>query len=260
MDLSFGTIAAMSIDSLAGALLADLAEPFTAEALFDQMEDTVFFIKNSEGRYVCVNQTLVARSGQQRKSDLLGCTPSEIFGEDLGRGFEVQDREVIRSGSQLIDKLELHVYQPRKTGWCLTTKLPLHGATGEVIGLVGVSRDLALAVDRSAGSGDVARAIAYAESRVSSPPSVERLAEVASMSPYQLDRRMRSLFGLSTGRWLLRLRMDQACHQLHQSTLPIAEIALACGYSDQSAFTRQFGRSTGMTPSDFRALRSKDGL
>ncbi len=247
----------MEEQPLVSALLLRLAEPFTAEALFDQMEDTVFFIKNSDGRYVCVNQTLVVRSGKQRKSELLGCTPSDIFGEDLGRGFEVQDREVIRSGRQLQDKLELHVYQPRKTGWCLTTKLPLRAATGEIVGLVGVSRDLAPAIDATAGSSDVANAVAHAESRLSRPPAVKQLAEVASMSVYQLDRRMKHLFGLSTGRWLLKLRMDHACHQLLASTLPIAEVAMGCGYSDQSAFTRQFRRSAGRTPSEFRALGTR---
>lgn len=233
-------------------LLEDLAEPFTAEALFDLMPDTVFFIKDADGRYVCVNRTLVNRCRKHSKSELLGRTPSAVFGKHLGEDYEAQDRSVIRSGQQLLDKLELHVYQPRELGWCLTSKLPLFGKQGEVVGLVGVSRDLKLPDVSSSEFEQIAEAIAYAESRLATPPSVVELAAAASMSVYQLDRRMKRLFGLSTGQWLLKTRIDRASRQLLETRLSVTEIALNCGYRDHSAFTRQFRRTTGQTPSEFR--------
>jgi AraC-like DNA-binding protein len=236
-------------------LFERLAEPFTAETLFDQMPTIVFFVKNAGGRYVCVNHTLVKRSGKRSKSDLLGCTASEIFGDELGKSYEAQDREVVRSGRQLLDKLELHAYQPRETGWCLTSKLPLTDRDGNIIGLVGVSRDLALPDASSGEFEQIAEAVAYAESHLSDPPTVTRLAAEASMSIYQLDRRMKRLFGLSTGQWLLKTRIDHAGRQLLETWLPIADIALNCGYTDQSTFTRQFRRTTGRTPLEFRGLR-----
>lgn len=248
----------MDKPSYAAALFDQLAEPFTAEALFDQMPNTVFFIKNADGCYICVNNTLVKRCGKRSKSELLGCTPSEVFGEDLGRGYEVQDREVIQSGQQLLDKLELHVYQVRELGWCLTSKLPLIGKDGTVVGLVGVSRDLALPDMASSEFEQIAEAVRYAERHLPDPPAVKRLAEMASMSQYQLDRRMRRLFGLSTGQWLLKARIDRASRQLLETRLPVAEIAFDCGYRDQSAFTRQFRRTTGRTPSEFRELRTHE--
>ena len=235
-------------------LLGQLAEPFTAEALFDQMPETVFFIKNAEGQYICVNETLVSRSGQRKKAQLLGRTPSEVFGDELGRSYEAQDREVLRSGRQLLGKLELHVYQPRKTGWCLTHKLPLRDREGRVVGLVGVSRDLAAPDLKDWNFGPIEDALASARSRLEAPPSVKEMAAIASLSVYQLDRRMKRLFGLSTGQWLLKMRIEHACLELVDTELPIAQVALDCGYADQSAFTRQFRRTTGYTPSEFRSL------
>ena len=243
--------------TLVADLFEQLAEPFTAEALFDQTPNIVFFVKNAKGRYVCVNHTLVKRSGKRSKSELLGCTASEIFGDDLGRSYEAQDREVVRSGQELLDKLELHAYQPRETGWCLTSKLPLTDKDGKIIGLVGVSRDLALPDVSSGDFEQIAEAVAYAESHLSDPPTVTRLAGVTSMSVYQLDRRMKRLFGLSTGKWLLKTRIDHAGRELLETRLPIADIALDCGYTDQSTFTRQFRRTTGRTPSEFRDLRNR---
>ena len=249
----------MSVEVTAGRsplvlLFEQLAEPFTAEALFDQIPETVFFIKNAEGQYLCVNDTLVARCGRRSKSQLLGRTPSEIFGEELGRGYEVQDREVLRSGRQLIGKLELHVHQPKGMGWCLTHKLPLYGRGGKVVGLVGVSRDLAAPDLKDWDFGQIAETLAGAKSRLDAPPTVKEMAASASLSVYQLDRRMKRLFGLSTGQWLLKLRIEHACQELIETALPIAQIALDCGYADQSAFTRQFRRTTGYTPSEFRRV------
>ena len=237
-------------------LLAQLAEPFTAEVLFDQMPETVFFIKNAQGEYVCVNDTLVFRSGQQSKGQLVGRTPTQVFGDELGRSYEAQDQKVLRSGRQLLGKLELHVHRPHRTGWCLTHKLPLRDRDGKVIGLVGVSRDLAEPDIADQDFGQVAEALNWAESRLQHPPSVQAMADRAALSLYQLDRRMKRLFSLSTGQWLLKARIEQACRQLQESPRPIAQIALDSGYADQSTFTRQFRRTTGCTPSEFRRLRA----
>ena len=49
---------------------------------------------------------------------------------------------VLRTGRPIIDHLELHWYANRRPGWCLTTKLPMRDASGEIIGVVGISRDL----------------------------------------------------------------------------------------------------------------------
>ena len=243
------------------ALITDLfellAEPFTAEAMFDLIPNIVFFMKNAAGCYVCVNHTLVKRSGKQSKSELVGCTPSQILGARLGKGYEEQDRKVLDSGRELVDELELHVYQTRELGWCLTSKLPMLGKNGEIVGLVGVSRDLKMPDVTSNDFAHIADAVEYAETHLAESPTLAQLAEAASMSIYQLDRRMKRLFGLSTGQWLLKTRIHHAGRQLLETNLPIVEIAMDSGYTDQSAFTRQFRGATGQTPSEFRNLRAK---
>ena len=73
-----------------------------------------------------------------------------------------------------------------------------------------------------------------------------------------LIRRVRQIFRLTTGQMLLKLRIDAAAEQLRDNDRPVAQIALACGYSDQSAFTRQFRRTIGLTPLEYRsAYRSR---
>jgi AraC-like DNA-binding protein len=241
--------------SIVTDILGQLDDPFTAEALFDCLPDVVFFIKDADGRYAAVNHTLVGRCGLRDKAQLIGHTPSEFQGPLLGSSSEAQDRRVLASGQPIAKQLELHIYPGRKVGWCLTTKLPLFDAGKKVVGLVGVSQDLRLPDMTTADYEQVAAAVRYAETNIARAPTVKALAQVASMSPYRLDRRMQRVFGLTTGQWLLKLRLDMARQQLVESDNPIATVALNVGYSDQSAFTRQFSRATGLSPLKFRAAR-----
>ena len=54
------------------------------DALFDIISDTVYFLKDADGRYISVNQTLVERYGCHSKFDILGRTASEVFPAPLG--------------------------------------------------------------------------------------------------------------------------------------------------------------------------------
>ena len=237
-------------------MLDRLREPFTGEALFDHLPDIVYFIKDARRRYVVVNRTLVERCGLRDKSQLIGRTAGEVLRPPLGALFEAQDGTVLRTGRPLVAQLELHLYPSRDVGWCLTTKLPLLAADGTAVGLVGVSQDLRLPDSSAKEFRNVLAAVSYAENHVATPPTVPRLAEIAGLSRFQLDRRMRRVFGLTTGQWLLKLRLDHARRMLSETDDPIAAVALSSGYSDQSAFTRQFRRATGLSPREYRKARS----
>jgi AraC-like DNA-binding protein len=238
-------------------LLARLAEPFTAEALFDCLPDVVFFIKNDRGQYIVVNQTLVERCRVRSKRELLGRTTEDVFPGPLGRSYLEQDKKVFRTGVPMLNQVELHVYPSGARGWCLTCKLPLHDADGQVIGLFGFSRDLQATWRDSEQYAPVARAIQHAKAHLAQPLSVRNLASKAGLSVYQLDQRLRKLFHLTTGQLLRKLRIDAAVGQLTYTADPIAKVAIDCGFCDQSAFTRRFKRTTGLTPREFRRMHRR---
>ncbi|MFG0254624.1 MAG: helix-turn-helix domain-containing protein [Rhodopirellula sp. JB053] len=238
-------------------IFQQLPSPFTGEELFDHLTDSVFFIKNTRGEYLVVNETLVQRSGVRGKQDVLGRTADQLHDAPLGQRYVEQDRQVIETGRPLLSQLELHLYPSGVVGWCMTTKLPMKDRNGNVIGLVGISQDLKLPDYETEEYGHVAEALKYAEDNLSQPPSVEQLASIAMMSRYQLDRRMRQIFGISTGQWLMKARIDTAQNLLIGTDMSIASIGLEAGYADQSAFTRQFRRATGLTPREYRAVRKR---
>ncbi|MBS0266072.1 MAG: AraC family transcriptional regulator [Planctomycetes bacterium] len=237
--------------------LSQIVPPLTGEELFDHLADVVYFIKDAQGAYLVVNQTLVTRCGVADKQALLGRTPVEVLRPPLGQQFAEQDQHVLRTGTPLIGQLELHIHPTGHVGWCLTTKLPLRNRHKRVIGLVGVSQDLRLPDVQTAEYRQVAAAIEFAEKQIDAPPSVSQLASLARMSRYQLDRRMRLIFGLTTGQWLVKIRLDAAQRLLRDTDLSIAAIAQEAGYGDQSAFTRQFRQATGLPPGEYRTAHRR---
>ena len=240
----------MKVESELQALLG--ASSF-AETLFDRIPDVVFFIKDREGRYVLVNQTLVTRCGTRDKTDLLGQTAQQVFPPPLGNRFLEQDRKVLASGVPIVQNLELHLYPTRLEGWCLTDKLPLHDGDGRVAGLAGISRDLQPPGAEASHLAEVAAALDHIRSNYGSEIRVEELSEICGLSVYQLNRRLRAIFGITVSRFITKSRIDIASEMLRVETIPIAEVANACGYFDQSAFSRVFRRTTGLTPRQYRA-------
>lgn len=83
-------------------------------------------------------------------------------------------------------------------------------------------------------------------------PAAAGLAAALGLSPRALRERMQSQ-GLNLRALQDGCRRDAACWWLRHSAAELADIADACGFSEQSAFQRAFRRWTGMTPGQWRA-------
>jgi AraC-like DNA-binding protein len=237
------------------AALADAlaANPLFAVDLFDALPDVVFFIKDAQGRYAAVNQTLLARCGARNKAALIGRTAPEVFGAAWGEAWLEQDRAVLAGGADIVDRLELHLYPDRDPGWCLTRKLALRGMDGTVAGLCGISRDLAMADRKNPAFRKLEKAVRAIEHDFASALQIGDLAQAAGMSVSQLERYCVRIFQLTPRQMIVKARIG-AASRLLAGTKAISYIAQECGYSDHSAFSRQFKATVGVTPADYRAI------
>ncbi len=86
--------------------------------------------------------------------------------------------------------------------------------------------------------------------------SLSELAQECRLSVTHFTRVFRRSTGMSPHQWLLTRRVSKARSLLADSTLTLAEIALACGFSSQSHFNRAFAANIGTTPGRWR--RSRD--
>jgi AraC-like DNA-binding protein len=168
-----------------------------------------------------------------------------------------QDEAILAGGAPSVDQLELQLYPNLKTGWCLTSKLPLHGPADEIVGLAGISRDLNVQHSPEDDFAQVAAAVRYIRSHFDQPLKVRRLALDAGMSEYQFEQRIRKIFHITPGQLIQKIRMDAAVDRLTNSQDPISQIAIDCGYSDQSSFSRQFKQTVGLSPAQFRRARAE---
>lgn len=88
--------------------------------------------------------------------------------------------------------------------------------------------------------------------------SIAQLAAECRLSTCHFARSFRHSTGISPHRWLMHRRVERATELLKQSPLPITEIALSCGFADQSHLTRVFTSVHGSAPGQWRRAAKSD--
>lgn len=105
---------------------------------------------------------------------------------------------------------------------------------------------------RHPNSVQLIRALQYLEAHFGGAVSREEVARAAGLSPSHFSRLFKAGTGWSFTECLTRMRVEHACLALVGSQAGLAEIALTCGFGDQSYFSRVFRRQVGETPGDYR--------
>jgi AraC family transcriptional regulator len=105
----------------------------------------------------------------------------------------------------------------------------------------------------------VIRVVEYIHDHLDGDLNVNRLAEVAFMSPYHFHRIYRELAGETLNATIRRLRLHRAAGELIRSTKPILSIAKEAAYSTPQAFGRAFVQQFGESPASYRNARSERG-
>jgi PAS domain S-box-containing protein len=234
------------------AFLDQVASPRFCERLFAHLPDVVFCLKDAERRYQAANLAFAARIGLRHPRLLLGKQAEDFFPPHLAEAYRLQDLDVLGSGRELNDQLELVTNRDGTLGWYLATKVPLHDAAGHVIGLASISRDLGTPREEDLEFAGLRRMVDHIRGHLDEELKPVALAEMAGLSPAQLERRMRKVFHLTTSQFIRQARIGHAVHLLVTTRRPVAEIALDCGYGDQTSFTRQFRATVGLPPAAFR--------
>lgn len=233
-----------AVDLESGTMAGEMAPAL------DALPDTIIFIKDMEGRYTYANLTLVHRLGLTRRDEVIGRNELELYPDALGSSHPRQDERVLR-GETIENELQVQVLPNHASGWCLTHKRPLQ-VDGEIRGFVGSSRDVAAPDATQASPASLRRVFDYLHEHYMESVRVYALAEMVGMSMTQLDRHFRSRYRLTPQQMLTRLRIDSAMRLLHGGD-SMSAISQACGFADQSAFTRQFKATVGMTPRGYRS-------
>ena len=225
------------------------AAPFVH--VLDSVPEGLFFLKDQWSRFVWVSQKIWQRFGLHSGWEVAGRTDYEFHPKHLADNFARDDLAVLRSGEPLVGRVEIWFNDERQLDWVVTTKFPVCDATGHTIGLLGMIQSSADKGTGAAVDSPVAVILKYVQAHYDQSTSVEELAQAAGLSPRQLLRTVRREFGISVHELVMKTRIQAASDALLRKRATIGGIASDFGFCDQSAFTRQFRKHTGLTPLAF---------
>lgn len=87
---------------------------------------------------------------------------------------------------------------------------------------------------------------------IGQPLELDTLAAAAKLSKFHFSAKYKSLTGYSPIKHFLNMKMEHACHLLDSTELSVKGVAAALGYDDPMYFSRQFSRTVGLSPRDYR--------
>jgi AraC-like DNA-binding protein len=85
------------------------------------------------------------------------------------------------------------------------------------------------------------------------PISLEKIAKIAKMSPFAFSRYFKKNCGAGFVEYLNRVRTNKACYLLRETEYQVHDIAMECGFASISNFNKQFRKSEGISPRDYRS-------
>jgi PAS domain S-box-containing protein len=110
--------------------------------LIDNIPDAVY-IKDRESRFVLCNREVLRRKALRSLEEIVGRSDSDFYPPELAQSVYAREQAVMQTGRPLVNH-ERYVIDPTSGSatWNLTTKVPLRNSAGEIIGLVGIGRDI----------------------------------------------------------------------------------------------------------------------
>jgi AraC-like DNA-binding protein len=227
-------------------------DPDNLPEILDHLADVYFYVKDVNSKWQECNSAILTLFNAAHKSDVLGKADWDFYPEQIAREIIEDDRSVIETGRPIVNKLEVIVDEGGHLLWVLTTKTPARNRQGEICGVMGLTRPVGTTDMLPNGYRQFSKVIDHVEEHYRSALEISELARIAGLSESQFRKRFMKLFKISPLKFITRIRVQTAAKLLLSSDAPIADIALKCGFCDQSYLTRQFSSFFGMTPKKYR--------
>jgi PAS domain S-box len=109
--------------------------------VIDNIPDGIY-TKDLNCRKTLANRADVHNMGLQSENEVLGKDDFELYPKELVEGFYADDQKVIQTGQPVIDREEYVIDEKGQKIWLSTTKLPLRDENNQIIGLVGIGRNI----------------------------------------------------------------------------------------------------------------------
>ncbi len=109
--------------------------------LMDNIPDTIFF-KNRECRYTIINKAQAMLLGVKNPRKIKGKTDFNFFDKKNAEKRYNEEKELIKTGKAIFNKTEEITIDKKTKRWVSTSKIPIINSSGNITGLLGISRDI----------------------------------------------------------------------------------------------------------------------
>lgn len=109
--------------------------------LIDNVPDLIF-VKDMESRLILVNTASLRLRQATEPDEMIGKSDFDLHSPELASQYYADEQHIFRSGQPLIAHEELYITPSGQQKWFSTTKVPLRDSHGQIVGLVGLSRDM----------------------------------------------------------------------------------------------------------------------
>jgi len=169
-------------------------------ALIDNIPDRIY-AKDTQSRFIIANLASARRMGRSSPDELVGKSDFDFVPRELAERFYADEQAIIRTGEPLINREEPleKSADGQVTRWNLATKVPLRDSQGNIIGIVGLGREI---TDLKRGQVERERLLAEVQRRALQFQAGAEVSRAASsiLEPDELMRQavnlIRDRFGL----------------------------------------------------------------
>lgn len=221
------------------------------EGLFENLPNLRFWVKDKEGRFITVNHSMAEMCRCRDESEMIGKTDFDVHPKHIAEAYHRDDMEVIRTGRRIVNRIEPNAHEDGSILWYSTNKVPLYGPDGVLVGVAGTTRRLD-GVTPDPLYAEFSQVVEFINREYAQPIEIASLARMASLSLSQFERRFKQVFQQTPVRFVVKIRVSEACKLLVHTRHPVSWIARATGFFDQSYFSKQFARHMGMSPRQYR--------
>ena len=222
------------------------------EVLFQHLLDVFFYVKDIDGCWISCNASSLALLNFSKISDVVSKKEADFFPQKIATEIRRDDEKILFQGQSVLNRIEVIPDAFGDLIWVQTNKLPIYNPSGVVIGIMGITRPISNMENLPQEFSLFRETITYIRTNLANNIKVEDLSQQMNLSENQFRRKFKEEFGVTPQQFILRARLQATGNLLRNGNKPIAIIAVECGFSDQSYFTKQFKPFFGETPLQYR--------
>ena len=222
--------------------------------LMENIPDRIYF-KDRESRFISVNAAMARLFHLKSTDEAVGKSDRDFFPQADAQRMYDDEQRVVQTGEPLYGKVEKKILPDGNTGWTLTTKLPLPGPDGEIIGTCGMSRDItALKVAETSLEQERNRLKEANADLARSQALLERKLTELEKTHAELKAAQKRLIDAEKAQSVARLAIGVA----HEVKNPLAILKMGADFFGSQPTTDETGRMVLKEMSD--AVRRADNI